>query len=106
LSFQIPLESAPSVKVLDRTQSSAPPECPGNASEPTAAPGWLCVYAAKSYYGDNLDQATPPYPWVSAPGAGDTRGASRYGAVISASGSGSAPYWYYSSQGTWAVTAP
>ena len=39
VSFPIPLASAPSAKVVQNGTASAPPECPGTAAAPQAAPG-------------------------------------------------------------------
>ena len=44
ISFPIPLKSAPDVVVVQQGTASSPPECPGTAAAPEAAPGWLCVY--------------------------------------------------------------
>jgi hypothetical protein len=101
VSFSPPLASAPSVKVVQFGTASSPPECPGTAGSPQAAPGWLCVY-------ENRAQNQRPgfYPSVSAPGSGSSPTASRFGASVTVQGQASGTAWFYWSEGTWAVKAP
>ena len=101
VSFQIPLASAPSVKVVQQGTASAPPECPGTAANPTAAPGWLCIYENRAQ-----NQRSGSYPSVVAPGSGFSPSASRFGASLIVHGQASGTDWFYWSEGTWAVTAP
>jgi hypothetical protein len=100
VSFPIPLAVAPSAKVVQNGVASAPPECPGTASSPEAAPGWLCVYENREQ-----NQRSGGYPTVSAPGAGFSPSASRFGAVLSVQGQAAGTAWFFWSEGTWAVTA-
>jgi hypothetical protein len=100
VSFPIPLASAPSVKVVQDGTASAPPECPGTAADPTAAPGWLCVYENRAQ-----NQRPGSYPSVTAPGSGFSPSASRFGATLIVQGQGAGTDWFYWSEGTWAVTA-
>jgi hypothetical protein len=102
ISFAYPLASAPSVKVVQLGTDSAPPECPGTAASPDAAPGWLCVYENFAYN----QRAAYPYPTVTAPGTGDADTATRYGASIVLMGQAGGTNWSFRSEGTWAVTAP
>jgi hypothetical protein len=102
VSFNPPLASAPSVKVVQFGTASSPPECPGTAASPQAAPGWLCVY-------ENRAQNQRPgedFPNVSAPGSGNSPTASRFGASLIVQGQASGTDWFYWSEGTWAVKAP
>lgn len=65
ISFQYPLSSAPIGHILMiGTQSTN--ECPGNANQPEAAPGHLCLYekaqlnrTAVTIYYENVNSATP-----------------------------------------------
>jgi hypothetical protein len=103
VSFNPPLASAPSVKVVQFGTASSPPECPGTAASPQAAPGWLCVYEnrAQNQRTEGLD-----FPDVSAPGSGNSPTASRFGASLIVQGQASGTDWFYWSEGTWAVKAP
>jgi hypothetical protein len=42
ISFPIPLESAPTPEIVGNGQTTA--NCPGSAPEPSAEPGFLCIY--------------------------------------------------------------
>jgi len=101
VSFNPPLASAPSVKVVQFGTASSPPQCAGTAASPQAAPGWLCVY-------ENRAQNQRPgfYPSVSAPGSFNSPTASRFGASLIVQGQASGTDWFYVSEGTWAVKAP
>lgn len=101
VSFSIPLASAPSAKVVQNGTTSAPPECPGTAAAPEAAPGWLCIYENR-----DQNQRSGGYPNVVAPGSGFSPSASRYGAILIVQGQAAGTDWFYWSEGTWAVTAP
>jgi hypothetical protein len=100
ISFTYPLASAPVVGVVRLGAASPPPECSGTVAEPTAPPGWLCVYEGRAQ-----NKRIGAYPGVSAPGSGFTPSASRYGARISTQGQATGTGWFYWSEGTWAVTA-
>jgi len=100
ISFQFPLAAAPSVKVVQSGTASSPPECPGTAAAPEAAPGWLCVYENRAQ-----NQRTGSYPSVSAPGSAFSPSAGKYGAVLSVQGQAAGTGWFFWSEGTWAVTA-
>ena len=102
ISFPIPLAAAPNAIVVQNGTASLPPECPGTAAAPTAAPGWLCVYENRA---QNQRSGTP-YPTVSAPGSGGSPSSSRFGAALVVQGQATVPDWFYWSEGTWAVTAP
>lgn len=101
ISFPIPLSSVPSVKVVQQGTASSPPECPGTADDPKAAPGWLCVYENRAQ-----NQRPGSYPSVVAPGSGFSPSASRFGATLIVQGQASGTDWFFWSEGTWAVTAP
>ena len=95
ISFGIPLAAAP-VAHVRINGSAATAECPGSVSEPTAAPGHLCIYEGFSTnFNDPLPQDV-----VSADNDGTAR---RYGAGVVGSSVASGGY---TSSGTWAVTAP
>jgi hypothetical protein len=102
VSFNPPLASAPSVKVVQFGTASSPPECPGTAASPQAAPGWLCVYENRAHN----QRPGEDYPNVSAPGSGGSPTASRFGASLIVQGQASGTAWFYWSEGTWAVKAP
>jgi hypothetical protein len=101
VSFPIPLASAPSVKVVQNGTASAPPECPGTAATPQAAPGWLCIYENREQ-----NQRSGGYPQATAPGSAVSPSASRYGATLFVQGQAAGTDWFFWSEGTWAVTAP
>ena len=85
-SFAYPLASAPTVHFVG-IGATAPSECGGTVSEPKAAPGNLCVYAA---LGDSSANAVEiSNPETNLPGA-SPRGFTVAGHV---------------SSGSWAVTA-
>jgi hypothetical protein len=92
ISFPVPLASAPTPVLV----SSGPTaNCQGSASNPAAAPGYLCVYVGTS---TNIAVSG-----IYDPFGGNAGTASAYGAgiVIDSAGSGN-----FYSDGTWAVTAP
>ena len=100
ISFQFPLATAPSAMVVQNGTASSPPECPGAAAAPEAAPGWLCVYENRAQ-----NQRAGNYPTVSAPGSGGSPTAGKYGAVLTLHGQAAGANWFFWSEGTWAVTA-
>jgi hypothetical protein len=93
ISFGIPLATAPSAHFVPKNAVN-PPECPGSAASPTAAPGSLCVYEHSSESAETF---------LFDPGTG-TKGTGVYGTVllivVCCSGD------VFTSSGTWAVTAP
>jgi hypothetical protein len=94
ISFAFPLASAPDAHVIG--QGLTPPqECPGNAGNPQAAPGHLCVYEAAK-----LNTNGPPQPCdpISGCPASNRRG---IGIQVFSAAVGT-----FTSSGTWAVTAP
>jgi hypothetical protein len=101
ISFPIALATAPNTKVVQNGTASLPPDCPGTAADPAAAPGWLCVYENRAQ-----NQRTGNYPSVSAPGSGFSPSAGRFGATLVLQGQAGGAEWFYWSEGTWAVTAP
>ena len=107
ISFPVPLASAPSVAMtrVDPFEPGNPSttNCPGSATNPLAAPGFLCIYEA-SRFGTG----------TSVPGLCDAAGN-----TCSNTGAGISRRWgmfiqftpvadnnNYGSNGTWAVTAP
>jgi hypothetical protein len=86
-SFAYPLASRPSVHFIG-IGTTAPAQCPGTASDPQAAPGNLCVYAALGLSGANVIGISDP----------DTNhpGSSLWGFTVAGA----------TSSGSWAVTAP
>ena len=95
ISFGIPLASAPKPRWV-LIGSTAPPECGGSVTAPTAAPGNLCIYeGAKANIGAQvmIDPATSA--------AGTTARPYGIGLLGRAASAGD----FYST-GVWAVTAP
>jgi hypothetical protein len=94
ISFAFPLASAPVAHMIG--QGVTPPqECPGNAGNPSAAPGHLCVYEAGKLNTNGPPQECDP---LSGCPATNRRG---IGIQIFSMGVGT-----FNSSGTWAVTAP
>lgn len=95
ISFAFPLAAAPNSEFIDLSATSDS-NCPGTSANPTAAPGYLCVYAA---YEQNVGSScitTTAGEWTC--GA-----ASQYGAAPYVTGAAAGRV---ASVGTWAVTAP
>jgi hypothetical protein len=95
ISFSIPLEeTAPSattahyITVAEVTQHTAPAGCPGDAAEPKAEPGNLCVYGGE---GNLLEFVYP----------GAAGGVGTSGTAIAIESEQGGPF-----VATWAVTAP
>jgi hypothetical protein len=92
VSFQFPLQSAPTVNVLQPGQTSA--ACPGlgggNAQTPQATAGNLCVYLTEKA---NLDETTPLA----------VENSTRIGFGLVAQAKASGAFYGF---GQWAVTAP
>jgi hypothetical protein len=101
ISFPLPLSADPSAKVVQSGTASSPPECPGTAAAPEAAPGWLCIYENRAQ-----NQRSGGYPTVSKPGSGGGPSSGRFGASLIVQGQAAGTDWFYWSEGTWAVTAP
>lgn len=97
LSFNIPLESAPSGFEFIPKEGSATANCPGSAAAPEAAPGELCVYAAVQFGEFKEFTSFDPGQFFTA-GVGITGSILR---LVAPEESGVALAW-----GTWAVTAP
>ena len=86
-SFAFPLASRPTVHFVG-IGTTAPAQCPGTVSDPKAAPGNLCVYAALGASGANVVEISDPETNLA--------GASPRGFTVAGS----------TSSGSWAVTAP
>jgi hypothetical protein len=102
VSFNIPLEAAPDIHVINASgkekvfnetasvfEEIVQPDCPGEATEPEAAPGTLCLYVSKE-----LNLFWGEYPPITESYA--------TGAVIAMLPSATEAR----ASGTWAVTAP
>ena len=85
-TFAYPLAAAPAANFVG-IGTTAPPQCPGSVSDPQAAPGNLCVYAALGQTGANVIELSDPE--TNLPGA-SPRGFTADGGT---------------SSGSWAVTA-
>lgn len=97
ISFGYRLASAPTVRII-KANTSPPAECPGTASAPEAASGYLCIYETSSYnlYSSSFGNT---YPYVY--------GTSRIGTHIAADSTVNNHTTYDSTfytYGTWAVT--
>lgn len=92
ISFPVPLASAPTPTLVT---SGTTPNCQGSATNPTAAPGYLCVYVGSSA---NIGESG-----IYNPFGGDAGTASAYGAGIVIVSAASGDFY---ADGTWAVTAP
>jgi hypothetical protein len=94
ISFGYRLPSEPTVRIIHTSGSGAgTPLCPGTASSPEAAPGYLCVYEKESEHILNSS-----YP--------DPSNVTRTGATLVAKNEVSSIRIFYKTYGTWAVTAP
>jgi hypothetical protein len=91
ISFPIPLSAAPT-PVIRRNGDPSPAHCPGTDANPTADPGYLCLYEHSH---------TSPTPVVSDYGRPTPFGSG----VLLISGSSTGGDESFTS-GTWAVTAP
>jgi hypothetical protein len=94
ISFGWTLASAPTPHFV-AAGTPPPPECPGNAANPHAAVGHLCVFEVTDL---NAQAQT-----VGNPVTNTAPGASRYGAFVVAQ---SVAVGTWATGGTWAVTAP
>jgi hypothetical protein len=92
ISFPVPLASAATPSIVT---SGSTTNCPGSATAPAAAPGYLCVYV-----GDTVNVGVQA---VYDPFGGNGGTASRYGAMFVADSGGAGNFY---TDGTWAVTAP
>lgn len=97
ISFTYPLTSAPTPHTLEVSDSPTA-ECPGSWSEPTAAPGNLCLY---EYQHTNARTVAQEGDCVYA--NSDCNVASKYGGVDYVESAGAGNFYV---EGTWAVTAP
>jgi len=109
LSFTIPLASPLDASHVVSTslgyegEDEATPEeehCPGNAKNPRAAPGYLCVYIAASIPHAGVELIVDPSDPGLAPGAATT------GAVLGMKNAPEGEPGIQFGLGTWAVTAP
>ena len=97
ISFGYRLESAPTGVVIHAGQAPTA-DCPGSATNPQAAPGFLCVYE-----NDAQNKRDAGYPHIAVGfGGGST---TPYGAYVYTHSNTAAPSFFWS-RGTWAVTAP
>jgi hypothetical protein len=98
ISFQFPLASTPTGVVVPSGASNPDPaHCAGSPANPTAAPGYFCLYEAAAF-----NEGTG-YPHIEDPISLSTGAGSqgvRVGLISAASGSSSLTI------GSWAVTAP
>lgn len=92
VSFAVALATAPTPTLVTAGTTA---NCQGSATDPAAAPGYLCVYV-----GASTNVATSG---IYNPYGGNAGSASVYGAgiVIDSAGAGN-----FYADGTWAVTAP
>ena len=93
ISFGYTLASAPTPHFIVAGMPT-PSQCPGTASAPQAAVGHLCVYEASRGNILNVSIANP---------ISNTAGATRYGAELIAESNLDG---FFTTQGSWAVTAP
>ena len=89
ISFLYPLATAPETAFLKSGETTT--DCPGNASEPQAASGWLCIYEEESKH-----VANPPL--LGEPSAE----LARFGNFVSFESEAVAGGFF--STGSWAVT--
>lgn len=94
ISFPFPLEAAPQPHVVG-LGGQAPTECPGNANNPQAAPGHLCVYEAQK---SNTQGPPQTCSFEGCPSI------TRWGGGIQIFAD--ADPGPFNSAGSWAVTAP
>ncbi|MGN6203263.1 MAG: hypothetical protein ACTHNY_12795 [Solirubrobacterales bacterium] len=59
ISFNIPLEEVPTAEVVSGSPTA---NCPGTAVEPSAEPGFLCLYPKEGIAPDNVE----PFAWGAA----------------------------------------
>ncbi len=95
ISFPFPLATAPTLVIVNSGQPT-PAGCTGNASDPGAKPGNLCVFEGYTEGGVSLVTGFDPT-------SGDDGVATKLGVTIFADGGGSGTN---DDSGTWAVTAP
>jgi hypothetical protein len=105
IDFVYPLAEAPSVEVI-ASGGSATTNCPGSATSPQAAPGFLCVYEGNNGSSllnpgsTNQNLQVRNFAQIFVVG---TNAATRFGAEIRAQ---SVDAGSVLSSGVWAVTAP
>lgn len=97
ISFAYPLASAPIPHTLE-PGDAATPQCPGNADEPKAAPGNLCVY---EFQRTNASKVAGNGDCVYANSG--CNHATRYGGIEYIESAGAGNFYI---EGSWAVTAP
>jgi hypothetical protein len=109
ISFPVPLASGPINARLKSRAGTDPGEptaqqCPGTFQNPSAAPGFLCIYEQDRFAagapGFCNPTDTPPASCSS--GSGNNK-VSRWGMILDFSGTSPGTF---QSSGTWAVTAP
>lgn len=98
ISFGVRLPNAPQGHFIRWDDPTKPPECPGTAANPTAAPGNLCVYE------DGAQNVAPGRDLCDLATCvrGGGKGVSIYGSTISVA---AVTGGQFDSAGTWAVTA-
>ena len=101
ISFGFTLPSAPMAHVVDTGDNL--PACPGNAVNPKARPGHLCIYE-KNTYGVTISEVYHCNVVTnSCANRGVARRVSRFGASVAVITTGSES-GDFGSSGTWAVT--
>jgi hypothetical protein len=100
ISFPLRLASAPTVDELSYGGTDA--HCQGSKADPTAAPGYLCIYLISSNNAGAFQGSGPGYFYPQEP-ANSNFGAGPFGVVLTArsAGAGRLSVW-----ASWAVTAP
>jgi hypothetical protein len=91
ISFDFELSLAPTPKFV-ALGDTPPAECPGDASNPRAEAGFLCIYES-----DGANHGTPTL--LNA--GGHSPGASRWGTTLAVPATAGGEFFSY---GTWAVT--
>jgi hypothetical protein len=97
ISFTYPLATAPTPHTLEPVATPTA-ECPGNADEPEAAPGNLCIY---EFQHTNAKTVAAEGDCVYANSGCNV--ATRYGGVDYVEAAGTGNFYV---EGSWAVTAP
>jgi hypothetical protein len=111
ISFGFRFASAPAVVIVGADDPAGPEAaaagCPGDAEDPQADPGKLCVYEMAR---DNTKVVAgleaggdPARIGAYAPPAGNFNGATRHGTILEVYSSGAGNLY---SNGTWAATSP
>jgi hypothetical protein len=108
ISFPVQLASAPNVAMtrVDPTEPGNPSttNCPGSATNPLAAPGFLCIYEANRFGTGNSVPGLCDADGNTCNNTGGTGISTRWGTYIEFTPA--VDNNNYGSNGTWAVTAP